>query len=92
MACRAQIQHHVGDIMEARNKMKEAEDPLITKLRRLELLSEATDLIHETIKNLGALSNLTALRDECYDRFLEACGDAPSPRTLKFGERPECLE
>jgi len=73
MACRAQIQQHVSYIMEARDKMREAEDPLLKKLRRLELLYEATELINKTIEGLGPLSNLLLLRDEVHIQFLEVC-------------------
>lgn len=73
MACRAQIQQHVHQIMEARDLMREAEDPSLTKLRRITILSEATDIVHKVIENLGPLSNLVELRRECHHRFMEAC-------------------
>ena len=73
MACRAQIQTHVHDIMAARDLMREADNQALPKLRRLELLSEATNLVHDTITNLGPLSNLVELRNEVHSRFLEEC-------------------
>ena len=73
MACKEQIEQYVNDIMEARNKMREAENPKLSRLARITLLQEATDLIHKAIKEVGFVKSLTNLRDECYDQFMEAC-------------------
>jgi hypothetical protein len=91
MACRADIQMHIHYIMEAKDKMNDAEKPGLSKFQQLTLLSEATDLIHKTIDQLGYLENLLLLRDAVHDQFIKACTEEPK-RILAFGERPESLE
>lgn len=73
MACRADIQMHIHYIMEAKDKMKDAENLTLSKLQRLTLLSEATDIIHKTLDQLGPIENLRLLRDLCHTQFMEAC-------------------
>lgn len=71
MACSGQIESHVALVQEARNKMKEAEDTSLPKVHRLQLLSEASDLVILAMRSVGTLSNLRALVVECCERFFE---------------------
>lgn len=73
MACKEQIESHVHEVMEVRDKLREAEAPGLGKLQRLTLLSDATGIIHKVIERLGYIESLTSLRDECHTRFMEAC-------------------
>lgn len=70
MACSGQIESHVALVMEARNKMKEAEDTSLARIRRLQLLCDASNLIHGAMNLVGRLPNLRALLTECSDQFI----------------------
>lgn len=71
MACSGQIESHVALVMEARNKMRAAEDTSLTRLERLQLLSDASDLIRDAIKQVGKQPNLVELLMESIMQFLK---------------------
>lgn len=70
MACSGQIESHVALVMEACNKMKEAEDTSLARIRRLQLLCDASNLIHGAMNLVGRLPNLRARLTECSDQFI----------------------
>ncbi len=74
MACSGQIESHVALVQEARNKMKLAEDTSLPRIDRLDLLSEASDLIHCAMQLVGRLPNLRELLVECSTQFLGVQG------------------
>jgi len=70
MACSGQIESHVALIQEARNKMKEAEDTSLSRIHRLQLLCDASNLIHGAMNLVGRLPNLRNMLTECSMRFM----------------------
>ena len=70
MACSGQIESHVALIQEARNKMKEAENTSLSRIHRLQLLCDASNLIHGAMNLMGRLPNLKAMLAECSTQFL----------------------
>jgi len=70
MACSGQIESHVALVMDARNRMKEAEDTSLSRVRRLQLLCDASNLIHGAMNLVGRLPNLREMLTDCSNQFL----------------------
>jgi len=70
MACSGQIESHVALVMDARNRMKEAEDTSLSRVRRLQLLCDASNLIHGAMNLVGRLPNLRKMLTDCSNQFL----------------------
>ena len=70
MACSGQIESHVALVQEARNKMKEAEATSLSRGYRLQLLCDASNLIHGAMNLVGRLPNLREMLSECSEQFL----------------------
>jgi len=70
MACSGQIESHVALVMDARNRMKEAEDTSLSRVRRLQLLCDASNLIHDAMNLVGRLPNLRKMLTDCSNQFL----------------------
>lgn len=70
MACLGQIEAHIDYVMDARNRMREAEDAQLTRVHRLQLLCDASNLIHAAMNLVGKQPNLRAMLTECSEQFL----------------------
>jgi len=70
MACSGQIESHVALVMDARKRMKEAEDTSLSRVRRLQLLCDASNLIHGAMNLVGRLPNLRKMLTDCSNQFL----------------------
>jgi hypothetical protein len=71
MACSGQIESHVALVMDARNRIREADDTSLSRVRRLQLLCDACNLVHGAMNLVGRLPNLKDMLAECSTKFLE---------------------
>jgi len=89
------LEEFIERVMTARELLRESANPMFIKSTRLEMLSEATNLVSMTIKDLGEkklLASLERLRLECAEEFIRVTEEKIALPARALGVNDTILE